>query len=74
MKRSFFFAVILFASMVSAFAENVSVQTAQTAAQSFLNAKMGNAQQISLVDFAERADFPNLYVFGNEHCGVMDKF
>ena len=71
MKRSFFFAVILFASMVSAFAENVSVQTAQTAAQSFLNAKMGNAQQISLVDFAERADFPNLYVFGNEHCFVI---
>lgn len=71
MKRSFFFAVILFASMLSAFAENVSVQTAQTAAQSFLNAKMGNAQQISLVDFAERADFPNLYVFGNDRCFVI---
>lgn len=71
MKRSFFFVAILLASMISAFAENVSVQTAQTAAQSFLNAKMGNTQQISLVEFVERADFHNLYVFGNERCFVI---
>ena len=71
MKRSFLFVAILLASMISAFAENVSVQTAQTAAQSFLNAKMGNTQQISLVEFVERADFHNLYVFGNERCFVI---
>ena len=63
--------LIFAVGMVKAFAENVSVQTAQTAAQSFLNSKMGGNQPIHLIDFAEKAEFPNFYVFGNERCFVI---
>ena len=51
--------------------ENVSMQTAQTAAQSFLNSKTGGNPQIHLIDYAEKAEFPNFYVFGNESCFVI---
>ena len=55
----------------SANAENVSLQTAQRAAQSFLNSKMGGNPMIHLLDFAEKTELPNLYVFGNERCFVI---
>ena len=32
---------------------------------------MDGNPQIYLIDFAEKAEFPNLYVFGNEHCFVI---
>ena len=51
--------------------ENVTVQTAQRVAQSFLNSKMEGSPQIHLIDFAEKAEFTNFYVFGNEHCFVI---
>jgi len=49
----------------------VSVRTAQIAAQTFMSQRMGTPQQLSLVDFAERVEFPNFYVFGNERCFVI---
>ena len=70
-RRSFLLLTLLVATTVSVFAENVTVQTAQQAAQSFLNAKLHSSTNIQLIDFAEEADFPNLYVFGNEHCFVI---
>ena len=62
---------LLIATTISAYAENVTVQTAQRAAQSFLNSKIPNNTDIHLIDFAEKASFPNFYVFGNEHCFVI---
>lgn len=56
---------------VSTFAENVTVQTAQRAAETFLNSKRHSNIDIHLVDFAEKESFPNLYIFGNEHCFVI---
>lgn len=53
------------------FSEQVSVQTAQRVAQSFLNSKMGGNPSIRLIEFAERSSFPNFYVFGNERCFVI---
>ena len=62
----------LFISMATlVFAENVTVQTAQRVAQSFLNSKVEGVPQIHLIDFAEKASFPNFYVFGNERCFVI---
>ena len=71
MKRNFILFAIFIALAASTYAENVSVQTAQTAAQSFLNSKMEGNPQIHLIDFAEKAEFPNFYVFGNERCFVI---
>ncbi len=53
------------------FAEHVRPETAQKAAKTFLSAKLVNQPQISLVDFVDRALFPNLYVYGNDHCFVI---
>ena len=58
-------------AVLPAFAENVTVQTAQRAAESFLNSKMEGNLQIQLIDFAEKSSFPNFYVFGNERCFVI---
>lgn len=63
--------VLLVVLAVSTFAENVTVQTAQRAAETFLNSKRHSNIDIHLVDFAEKESFPNLYIFGNEHCFVI---
>ena len=63
--------VALLMAVLPAFSENVTVQTAQRAAQSFINSKMEGNPQIHLIDFAEKAEFPNFYVFGNERCFVI---
>jgi hypothetical protein len=70
-KRIFLLLTLLIATVVSVFAENVSVQTAQRAAQSFLNSKLHTNTDVHLIDFAEKASFPNLYVFGNDHCFII---
>ena len=70
-KRSLLFLILLIATTISVIAGNVSVQTAQRAAQAFMNSKMGGNTDILLVDFAERASFPNLYIFGNKRCFVI---
>ena len=62
---------LLLAMVLSAFAENVTLQTAQKAANTFLNSKRLNNADIHLVDFAEKESFPNIYIFGNEHCFVI---
>ncbi len=71
MKKLFLTLVAFLMAVMPAFSENVTVQTAQRAAQSFLNSKMGGNSQIHLIDFAEKTEFPNFYVFGNEHCFVI---
>lgn len=71
MKKLFLTLVAFLMAVMPAFSENVTVQTAQRAAQSFLNSKMEGNPQIHLIDFAEKASFPNFYVFGNEHCFVI---
>ena len=63
--------VALLMAVLPSFAENVTLQTAQRAAQSFINSKMEGNPRIHLIDFAEKASFPNFYVFGNEHCFVI---
>ena len=63
--------ILFIASIVYSFAGNVTVQTALQAAQSFINSKTDGNSEIHFIDFAERASFPNLYVFGNEHCFVI---
>lgn len=62
--------VALLIAVLPALSESVSIQTAQIA-QSFINSKMEGNPQIHLIDFAEKADFPNFYVFGNNHCFVI---
>lgn len=71
MKKATLTIVAFLMAVLPAFSESVSVQTAQRAAQSFLNSKMEGNPQIHLIDFAEKASFPNFYVFGNEHCFVI---
>ncbi len=71
MKRNIFLLISLLAISISAMADKVSVRTAQIAAQTFMSQRMGTPQQLSLVDFADRDEFPNFYVFGNEHCFVI---
>ena len=70
-KKRILLFVLLIASAVSTIAENVTVQTAQRAAEAFLNSKRLSIIDIHLVDFAEKESFPNLYIFGNEHCFVI---
>ena len=70
-RRSILLLALLIATIISVFAENVTVQTAQRVAQSFLNCKLRSNADIRLIDFAEKAAFPNLYVFGNEQCFVI---
>lgn len=72
MKNVFILLFSLFLlSVTMAFADSVPVPTAQRAAQSFLNSKMDSAPEIHLIDFAEEAELPNFYVFGNERCFVI---
>lgn len=71
MKKSTLTFVAILMAVLPAFSESVSVQTAQRAAQSFLNSKMEGYPEIHLIDFAERTSFPNFYVFGNEYCFVI---
>lgn len=71
MKKSIILLSLLFAMVSTVLAKNVTIQTAQRAAQSFLNSKMEGNPQIHLIDFSEKASFPNFYVFGNEHCFVI---
>ena len=70
-KRSFLLLALLIATTISAYAENVTVRTAQRVAESFLNSKQHYNSDIHLIDFAEKASLPNLYIFGNEHCFVI---
>ena len=70
-RKSFLLLTLLIATIISVFAENVTIQTAQQAAQSFLNSKLHRNTDIHLIDFAEKAAFPNIYVFGNEQCFVI---
>ena len=70
-RKSIFLLTLLFAMVISTFAENVTVQTAQRAAETFLNSKRHSNMDIHLVDFAEKESFPNIYIFGNEHCFVI---
>ena len=62
---------LFIATTISVFSENVTVQTAQRVAQSFINSRMEDNPEIHLIDFAEKAAFPNLYVFGNDLCFVI---
>ncbi len=71
MKKNIVLLPLLFAMVSTALAKNVTIQTAQRAAQSFLNSKMEGNPQIHLIDFAEKSSFPNFYVFGNERCFVI---
>ena len=71
MKKVALTLVALLMTISPAFSEHVTVQTAQRAAHSFLNSKMGGNPQIHLIDFAEKDEFPNFYVFGNVHCFVI---
>ena len=71
MKKSIILLPMLFAMVSTALAKNVTIQTAQRAAQSFLNSKMEGNPQILLIDFVEKSSLPNFYVFGNEHCFVI---
>ena len=71
MKKNIFLLIGLLAIAFSAMADKVSVRTAQIAAQTFMSQRIGTPQQLSLVDFADRAEFPNFYVFGNERCFVI---
>ena len=71
MKKLFLTLVAFLMAVLPSFAENVTLQTAQRAAQSFINSKMEGNPQIHLIDFAEKAEFPNFYVFGNERCFVI---
>jgi hypothetical protein len=71
MKRNLLILAFFFAMASLSTAENVTVQTAQRAAKSFLNSKLPSNADIHLIDFAEKASFPNLYVFGNEQCFVI---
>ena len=72
MMKSYLLILVFFFTMVTlSTAENVTVHTAQRAAQSFLNSKIDGSTDIHLIDFAEKAFFPNFYVFGNEHCFVI---
>lgn len=71
MKKEVLTFVALLMAVLPAFSESVSVQTAQRAAQSFLNSKKEGNPEIQLIDFDEKASFPNFYVFGNEHCFVI---
>lgn len=71
MKKLSLTIVAFLMAVMPSFSENVTIQTAQRAAQSFLNAKMEGSPQIHLIDFAEKASFPNFYVFGNERCFVI---
>ena len=71
MKKTRFFLLAMLATLVtSTFAENVNLQTAQTAARCFLRSRGVNSD-IQPVEFAERCEFPNLYVFGNERCFII---
>lgn len=71
MKKTRFFLLAMLATLVaSTFAGNVNMQTAHTAACNFMRSR-GVTSEIQSVDFAERSEFPNLYVFGNEHCFVI---
>ena len=70
-KRSFLLLALLIATIISVFGENVTIQTAQRAAQSFLNSMLHSNTDIHLIDFVEKAAFPNLYIFGNEQCFVI---
>ena len=71
MKKHTLLLVFILTMVVTAFAESVTVQTAQTAAQSFLNSKMSHTPELTLIDFPEKAEFTNFYVFGDEHCFVI---
>ena len=71
MKKVTLILVAFLVAVLSAFAENVTVQTAQRAAQSFLNSKMEGNPQIQLIDYPEKSSFLNFYVFGNERCFVI---
>ena len=62
---------VLLLSVTLANAENVPIRIAQRAAWSFLNSKMEGNLELHLVDFAEKAEFPNFYVFGNDYCFVI---
>ena len=63
--------VLLLAFTSGAKSNPIDVRTANKAARSFLNAKMGSCPQINLIEFVEKASFSNLYVFGNDHCFVI---
>ena len=69
-RSSLFISLVLFVLAATTYAENVSLQTAQIAASSFLRSH-GVTSEIHLIDFAEKADFPYFFVFGNEHCLVI---
>ena len=71
MKKLFFVFCMFLLSVYPAFADHVEPATAHQAAQSFLNSKMEGNPQIHLIDFVEKAEFPNFYVFGNERCFVI---
>ena len=70
-KKRILLFVLLIASTVYTFAENVTVQTAQRIAETFLNSKRLSNMDIHLVDFAEKESLPNIYIFGNERCFVI---
>ena len=70
-KHFFAFIFIMLMSAYGMRANPIDIKTASKAARSFLNAKMGNCPQINLIEFAEKASFSNLYVFGNDHCFVI---
>ena len=71
MKKFTTILALLFAMVATAFAEHVETSDARRAAETFLQSKMNAPTGIRLLDYADRADFPNFYVFGNDHSFVI---
>ena len=61
--------VLFFA--LSGFSEHVEPDKAQKVANTFLNYRLSEPTNISLVDYVDKTSYQNFYVFGNEHCFVI---
>ena len=71
MIRKNFLIISFFVLVVSVFAKGVPEQRAKIAAESFLHSRLGNVSEVSLIDFPQTAELPNLYFFGNERSFVI---
>jgi hypothetical protein len=71
MKKQIVISALLMLLSAPLFAGHVSETTAQRIAENFLKAKTHSKVEVALLEFEEKSDFPNFYVFGNEHCFVI---
>jgi hypothetical protein len=71
MKKQIVITALLMLLSAPLFAGHVSEATAQRIAENFLKAKTHSKVEVALLEFEEKSDFPNFYVFGNEHCFVI---